>query len=51
MNLLYFLLIGAVISLLINSPIMGLVVAAITIIWLAALWWPNRHVPHDPRDY
>ncbi len=51
MNLLYFLLIGAVISLLINSPIMGLVVAAITIIWLAALWWQNRHVPHDPRDY
>jgi hypothetical protein len=51
MNLLYFLLIGSLLSFALNSPILGLTVAVAGFCWLAVLAWQNRHVPHDPRDY
>lgn len=51
MHLLYFLLAGTMLSFLLNSPILGLAVAAIVISWLAYIAWINRHMPYDPRDY
>ena len=51
MNLLIFLLTSSVLSFLVNSPSLGLVVAAVTVVWLACLAWSQRHVPYDPRDY
>lgn len=51
MNLVTFLLTGSVLSFVVNSPSLGLVIAAIAVLWLGYLAWNQRHVPHDPRDY
>jgi len=51
MNLLYFMLFGTLLSLLLNQPILGLVVAFVTLMWLVALRWTHRKAPYDPKDF
>ncbi len=51
MNLLYFLLLGTVFTVVINSPILGLIIAAVAILWLLVIGWQSRNDPIDPSLY
>ena len=51
MSLLYTVIMGTALSIVFNSPVMGLVVAAIIIAWLALLAWQSRNDPIDPTLY
>jgi uncharacterized membrane protein len=51
MWLLYFTILGSVIAVLADSPLLGLAVATIIIVWIAFIAWRSRHDPWDPTVY